>query len=193
MTSKSYRYFVLTGDPGVGKTTLVKKIVSLISGEGVKTSGFYTEEVRKNGVREGFDVVALDGKRGRLARDQTLISGPVKCRVGKYGVLVKEFETVALPCLVQPDATHTRSHIIVVDEIGKMELFSSQFKNSIKSIFSESVCNIILATIPVRINDLLVDNIRNNNKTKVWMVTKENRNSVHLEILNEIKVALKFD
>lgn len=86
---------------GVGKTTLIKKLSTEIAGKGIKTTGFYTEEVRKNRIREGFDVVTLDGNRGRLARDQSLLSGPVKYKVGKYGVLIKEFENVALPSLVK--------------------------------------------------------------------------------------------
>lgn len=96
METKTADSFAISG---VGKTTLTKKLVYLLTEKGVKTSGFYTEEIRRNGVREGFDVVGLNGARGRLARDQYLLDGPVKCRVGKYGILVQEFEKIALPCL----------------------------------------------------------------------------------------------
>lgn len=78
---------------------MTKKLIHILNEKGIKTSGFYTEEVRKNRVREGFDVVTLDGQRGRLARDQSLLQGPVKCKVGKYGVLIQEFEKIALPSL----------------------------------------------------------------------------------------------
>lgn len=44
-------------------------------------------------------MVTLDGQRGRLARDQNLLSSPVKHKVGKYGVLIQEFENIALPSL----------------------------------------------------------------------------------------------
>lgn len=84
----------------MGKTTLTKKLCSIVTGLGLKTSGFYTEEVRRAGVREGFDVVTLDGLRGCLARDCSR-NGPVKFKVGKYGVMVEEFEKVALPSLGQ--------------------------------------------------------------------------------------------
>lgn len=76
-------------------------MLSQITTYGVECSGFYTEEVRKKGIREGFDVVTLDGKRGCLARDQALINRPMRYKVGKYAVLVQEFETIALPSLVQ--------------------------------------------------------------------------------------------
>lgn len=65
----------------------------------MKVSGFYTEEIRGKGIREGFDIVSLDGSRGRLAREQSLFTSPNKFKVGKYGVLVQEFEKIALPCL----------------------------------------------------------------------------------------------
>lgn len=84
---------------GVGKTTLTKKLSSLLRENGVTTIGFYTEQVRVNRVRQGFDVVTLDGQRGRLARDAALLDGPIKYNVGKYGVLVQEFENLALPVL----------------------------------------------------------------------------------------------
>lgn len=47
----------------------------------------------------GFDIVSLDGERGRLARDQSLLTHPVNYNVGKYGVLVPEFESIALHCI----------------------------------------------------------------------------------------------
>ncbi|KOB69687.1 ATP binding protein [Operophtera brumata] len=162
------KFFILTGDPGVGKTTLIKKLATSLSNEGVKSCGFYTEEVRRNGTREGFDVVTLNGVRGRLARDQALLSGPSKCKVGKYGVLVQEFETVALPCLEK--TVNTQSHILVIDEIGKMEFFSAPFKSKIKDIFTKTSNNIVLATIPMRRSDPLIEKIRNADATTTTKV-----------------------
>uniref|UniRef100_A0A2A4IUN2 AAA+ ATPase domain-containing protein n=1 Tax=Heliothis virescens TaxID=7102 RepID=A0A2A4IUN2_HELVI len=145
MTTKKYTFFLLTGEPGVGKTTLTKKLSTDISSKGIQTTGFYTEEVRKGRSREGFDVVTLDGTRGRLARDQSLLTEPIKHKVGKYGVLIQEFEKVALPLLVKPD--NSQQHLLVIDEIGKMEFFSEPFKTAIRTIFSPSSNCVVLATI----------------------------------------------
>ncbi|GBP84113.1 Mariner Mos1 transposase [Eumeta japonica] len=65
----------------------------------MKPTGFYTEEVKKNRVREGFDVVTFHGERGKLARDVALLNDSVKCKVGKYGVLIEEFDKIAIPSL----------------------------------------------------------------------------------------------
>lgn len=58
---------------GVGKTTLVKTLCQKLADAKRPTQGFYTEEVRENGVRFGFDVVTLSGERSPLAR----VSGQV--------------------------------------------------------------------------------------------------------------------
>lgn len=96
---KIYIYILICILVGVGKTTIIKEICSLLKSSGIKPVGFYTEEVRRNRIREGFDVISLNGERGRLARDQNALPAPVKYSVGKYGVLVQEFENIALPTL----------------------------------------------------------------------------------------------
>ncbi|CAK1546970.1 unnamed protein product [Leptosia nina] len=121
-----------------------------------------------------------------LARDQNLLTAPTKYNVGKYGVLITEFEKIALQALQTPAS----KSCLVVDEIGKMEFFSLPFKNKISEIFSTDNDYIVLATIPIRKSDPLIELIRNNNKSRVWVVTRENRNTLQEEITKEIKSAL---
>ena len=96
---------LLTGPPGVGKSTLVKKIAEkLLQEDSLKIDGFFTEEVRDgNQVRKGFDVVSIKNHEMRkplaLANAPPAIRGP---RVGKYTVMVEDFESVASNvCLIQ--------------------------------------------------------------------------------------------
>jgi nucleoside-triphosphatase len=81
---------LVTGPPGSGKTTLVRRVVDLLAG--VQMAGFYTEEVRGRTSRTGFRVVTLDGRTARLA---TVGSGQ-GAKVGRYVVHLGEFEEVAV-------------------------------------------------------------------------------------------------
>ncbi|KAK4302413.1 hypothetical protein Pmani_025493 [Petrolisthes manimaculis] len=63
-----YKHVAVTGPPGVGKTTLVEKVVKALQLRGSPCSGFYTREVREAGRRSGFDVLTLTGQCAVLAR-----------------------------------------------------------------------------------------------------------------------------
>ncbi|MDA8164236.1 MAG: hypothetical protein M0017_04295, partial [Desulfobacteraceae bacterium] len=63
--AKATHILLITGSPGVGKTTLVKKAVHALAGR--KLAGLYTEEIRLGTVREGFAPVTLRGERFVMA------------------------------------------------------------------------------------------------------------------------------
>jgi nucleoside-triphosphatase len=108
---------LVTGSPGVGKTTLVRRVLELLPD--VRAAGFYTKEVRAWSGRTGFRVIALDGRAGWLATAGAE-GGP---RIGRYAVHVADFEAVALPAIqLRSDAD-----LLVLDEIGKMECLSPPF------------------------------------------------------------------
>jgi nucleoside-triphosphatase len=106
------RHVILTGPPGVGKTTAIKKVNELLVQAGVRARGFFTEEVREEGKRIGFDVVSIENieNRRKLAR-----LGTQNPTVGQYSVALRDFEYVALPILGSVAA----GDIIIIDEIGR--------------------------------------------------------------------------
>lgn len=110
---------LLTGQPGVGKTTVIRQVVGQL--EGWRVCGFVTQELRCSGRRTGFRVVALDGREGRLA--EVGLDSPH--RVGRYGVDLESFERVALPALAPQEA-----ELVVIDELGRMECFSAAFQQA---------------------------------------------------------------
>jgi len=126
---------LITGSPGVGKTTLIKRVLKELRCD---ASGFYTEEMREGGIRKGFKIITLDGKEGVLAH--VGIKSPF--RVSKYGVDVNEFERVGVSAL--EDAIRG-GKVIVIDEIGKMELFSQRFKGAVKAALDAP--SLVLATM----------------------------------------------
>jgi nucleoside-triphosphatase len=117
---------LLTGPPGCGKTTAVLKIVGMLQGQR-RMAGFYTEEIRAAGRRQGFRWHRLDGRTGVLAHVD--IKGP--CRVSRYGVDLDSFEGEAVAVL-NPEAADV--NLFVVDEIGKMECSSQPFVHAVRRL-----------------------------------------------------------
>ncbi|XP_069500944.1 cancer-related nucleoside-triphosphatase isoform X2 [Ambystoma mexicanum] len=185
------RHVFLTGAPGVGKTTLVQKAIDVLKSSAVLVDGFYTEEVRQCGKRIGFDVVTLSGRRGTLSRvGSDSHSGRGECRVGQYSVDLPSFEQVALPELRDVKTgpgVGGEKRVCVIDEIGKMELFSQPFVRLVREIL-DSECAAVLGTIPVPKGKplILVEEIRQRGDVKVFSVTKENRNSLLQEIITTV-------
>ena len=110
--------YLLTGRPGTGKTSLIKQAITETV---LSAGGFYTEEIRVQDIRQGFRLITLDGKSITLSH----IDIQSHYRVGKYGVDIDAFDKVGVSSLKQATIG---CQLVVVDEIGKMELFSVIFK-----------------------------------------------------------------
>ena len=115
------RVCLLTGPPRTGKTTLIKEVIRGYPG---KVGGFYTEEIRERNERTGFRLVTIDGKATVLSH----VSYRSPYRVGKYGVNVEGLELVGVTALL--DAVRN-ADLVVVDEIGRMEMLSLKFRDAV--------------------------------------------------------------
>nr|XP_027218058.1 cancer-related nucleoside-triphosphatase homolog isoform X2 [Penaeus vannamei] len=164
---------------GVGKTTLVQKLVNNLKDAGVPCNGFYTQEVRQGGKRIGFDVVTLDGKNGILSRVKTQDGNRRECRVGQYVVDVPAFESLVLPLLRTQAST---PQVLVLDEIGKMEMFSQGFVTSVQRILAQPDST-VLTTIPIPKGKPipLVEQIRSNKNVFLVNLSKSNRDDESLK------------
>jgi nucleoside-triphosphatase len=122
---------LLEGRPGVGKTTVASRLVELLRASGVPVAGFLTREIRERGRRVGFSLETLDGQRGVLAHADR----PGRPRVGRYGVDLAGFERLALPAL----ESAAEVGVAVVDELGKMELYSEAFRDGFTALLKRRV------------------------------------------------------
>jgi len=166
--------YLLTGRPGTGKTSLIKQVVAQMKGQ---AGGFYTEEIRSQGVREGFRLVTLDGETAILAHVR--IRDPH--RVGKYGVDIEALDGVGVPALERAAQQCT---LVVVDEIGKMELFSPRFREAVSEVVASG--KKVLGTIMLNPNPF-ADAIKRQPNVNLLTVTRENYETVLAELLKWVK------
>lgn len=162
---------LITGMPGVGKTTLVRRIVDRLNH--LRCVGFYTAEIRQGGVRKGFKLIDFSGRRSVLAHVR--IKSPF--RVGKYGVDVKHFEDF----LDAIDIFGPDSDLIVIDEIGKMECISDHFIFCVEEILSSK--KPVLATIALR-GGGLIERTKLRQDCVLFEVTPESRDGL-VSIISE--------
>ncbi len=120
---------LLTGPPGCGKTTVIQCLVGRLGD--LRLAGFYTQEIREQGQRVGFEIASLSGRRALLAH----VRSRSRHRVGRYGIEPEQLEP-----LVQEELAGTRevdAHLI--DEVGKMELFCPAFVEAVPRLLEGAV------------------------------------------------------
>jgi nucleoside-triphosphatase len=155
----------------VGKTTLAVSVGELLRERGVTLRGFVTEELREAGRRVGFAVETVSGERATLAH--VGFAGPP--RVGRYGVDIEAFERLALPALAEIQ----EGEVVLIDELGKMELASDAFRSSVSALFGRRVA--IVATVQASRHPF-TDALKR--EAEVVRVTKRNRTELPQEIAN---------
>ncbi|MBU1299963.1 MAG: NTPase [Bacteroidetes bacterium] len=164
---------LITGLPGVGKTTLIIKIAEHI--ENKKPVGFYTSEIREGGGRKGFRLKSFDEHESILAH----VNFRSQYKIGKYGINVNGFEEFI--DLIKFD--DVSSIITIVDEIGKMECFSEKFRDLlIKLLVSKKL---LIATIALRGNEF-IEEVKMRNDVQIFHLTTHNRDEVFLKIMKLI-------
>jgi nucleoside-triphosphatase len=164
------RVLLLTGSPGVGKTTVLMKIVDALKERGVCVGGMISRDARENGTRVGFEILDLSsGRRGWLAH-MNQKTGP---QVGKYRVNMEDLDVVGARAIVE---AVKKCDVIAIDEIGPMELFSAKFKDAVRNALESS--KLVMAVVHWKASDRLILEAKSRSDQETFTVTYGNRNGL---------------
>ncbi len=158
----------VTGNPGCGKTTLIKEIATSLKESNISLSGFITEATKKANIRTGFEILDLKTSEKKVFASTENVT---QHRFGKYYLNISNFESIALKAF-------EGQGLILIDEIGKMEFYSTKFKSLLLENLSKDI-NIIAALHRDFVNDF-------KKYGKVFYLTRENFENTKKEILKII-------
>jgi len=168
------RVLILTGAPGIGKTTVLIKTVEALKAKGVNVGGMISREVREGNVRVGFEIIDLtNNKQGCLANVKQK-DGP---QIGKYHVNLEDLEDIGVTAITE---AVEKCAVVAIDEIGPMELFSEKFKEAVKKALASS--KVVLAVVHAKARDPLIYEAKQRDDAEIFTVTLDNRDSLTKEL-----------
>ena len=163
----SQPFVLLTGASGVGKSTLIQRVMERLA---VPVGGFFTREVRRNGQRAAFEIVTLDGHTATLATIDAAASIAREKRLAQYRVNLDAVDHVAVPAIQRARALGA---LVIVDEIGPMEIFSRAFCETVQILLDDADCA-VLGTIVAR-PYRFADAVKKHPRVQLVTVTHANR------------------
>jgi nucleoside-triphosphatase len=175
MPATNHAMRLLTGPPRTGKSTAVQAIMQRLGSE--RCGGFYTEEIRGERDRTGFRCVTAAGDSGVIASVDS--ASPV--RIGRYGVDIEVFESLALPAI---RASAGAKAITVIDEIGFMQMLSVPFQRMIEEIVAHRTLQVV-GTV-CQDSHPVIDRIKAAAGVKLYALTTENREAVREALIREL-------
>ena len=165
----------VTGPPGMGKSTVVASVVDRLRAKGMKPGGVLARDRRYKDRRIGFELLDLaSGATGILADEAG--SGP---QLGKYRVHPEDLDGIGAAAI----ESALKCDLIVVDEIGPMELTSKRFVSAVELAIASN--RPMLVVLHEWSNHRLARKIRGS--FQVIAVTRENRDALVEEIARAIR------
>jgi len=170
----------LTGHPGIGKTTAIRLIVSKLERRGKKVGGMISSEIRDTGVRVGFQLEDISThKFGILAHSQEKPRDAPT--VGKYHVYLLDIEMIGAAAIRN---AVNMADVIIIDEIGPMELKSEEFITAIE--FALASKKSLIGTIHRQCAHRLVSSIKSDENCQLIEVSLQNRDKIPSEVVDAV-------
>lgn len=164
---------VITGQPGSGKTILMKRLSDVF--KEFNPQGFLTVELKEGDAITGLAVLSLTGESKVLSHASLKLKKPAK---GKYDI--KGFEAF----LAQTFSKDRKTGLYIIDEIGKVECQSKKFCKLISDLFSADQPFIVSMADK---GASFIQDIKKRDDVHLVEITPENRDLLLKELTMEIR------
>ncbi|MDI6644924.1 MAG: NTPase [Methanobacteriaceae archaeon] len=168
---------LLTGNPGIGKTTVLIQIKNHLQENGYRIGGVCCPEIREIRQRVGFKIVDL------MTKTEGILSH-IKCkgpRLGKYRVNLSDLDDIGTSAIYQ---ALDQTDFVLIDEIGPMELHSPKFRRAVLEAFESP--KTVIAVIHKKSRDQFILKLKNRGDVKIFDINNRNRDSIHKDIIKQL-------
>ena len=165
----------ITGLPNAGKTYALVKVIEMLEASELAVGGMITEPISEDDRRVGFYVMDWATKEKQIFAHRDLES---KIMVGKYGVDLSALETIGVEALRNASRD---ADVIVIDEVGKMEIECESFVDAVKEALE--VDKPLILTLHKKSRNPLLQDIRRRDDVRILEVTPVNRDLLPYKIV----------
>ncbi len=179
------RIWLITGEPGIGKTTCLSRAIDTIKSGSFTVGGVISREVKVRGERTAFEMIDLKTGESDVLASKSLDAGP---KLGRYRVNLRYLAEGGVKALISSFET---SDLTVIDEIGPMEMFSPEFRRAVVRVVDSG--RPVVGVIHKRLKDPLLIKLRSAECVRLLEVTLENRDALPVQLANEVMELLRDD
>ena len=176
----------ITGLPQAGKTDILLRVIGMLESEGIKVGGMVTEAILEGGKRVGFNIMDWETKEKDVMAHKDIETETSRMRVEDYGVNVEAIDRIGVPAIMKAIED---ADVIVIDEIGRMEVLSPNFVEAVKETFDMDKPLII--TLHKKSRNPLLQDIRRRDDVRILEVTPINQSILPYKIVKLVKEELE--
>ncbi len=149
ITDPTRKVFIITGAIGEGKTTYLKKLIGFFRKNNIAMGGILSERLMNDAQTTGYDLVNIETGEKEAFLRQNEESGSEK--IGRFTICSKG---ITMGNTVLKSLISHGDKIVIIDEIGLLELQNKGWAAGINSLLTESKSHILFTVRDIYVNDI---------------------------------------
>lgn len=172
------KIFIISGPVGGGKTTFTKNIIEFLKDQDIKSEGILSERITGGSETLGYDIIDISTRKREVFLRENEKTGNEK--IGKFYISPKG---LAKGRSILEELVTYITGIVIIDEVGLLELQGRGWHDSISELLEKS-SNHILMTVRDKfvdevkkkwnLSDAIIFNVPDNDNRKAgWLIYQE--------------------